>query len=170
MPNQITGVTITPDQNGTTCNIQVGPNGYTVPIADLFNRTNFDASQLLDNIRLRRVIGGYSVLWSSEFEQALQESAIRLPCGDYYNVGFTVNPDESVTVAFGSNAGTAPSETVTTTNDWLADDTHNIDLVPKNVASFLRVANFSDLTTPAASGLYAGKTASEAVALWTFRY
>lgn len=170
MPNQITGVTITPNQDGTTCNVQVGPNGYTVNIADLFVRNNFDADHLLDNIRLRRIIGGYSVLWSEEFVNSINTNGVRLPCGDYYNVGFTVNPDESVTVAFGSTVGQSPNETITTTPDFLADDTHNIDLVVKNVKSFLRIANFSNLTTPAASGIYAGKTASQAVATWTFRY
>lgn len=171
MPDQIKGVQVTVNPDGTTCNIQVGPNGYeNVLISSLFDRSNFDPDHLLANIRLRRVIGGYSVLWSQEFTDAINENGVRLSSGDYYNVQFSVNQDGSYNLDFGNSVGSPPNQGITVDPDTLAQDTHDIEVVMKNVKSFLRIAGYTDLVTPAVNGIYAGKTGPQAVALWTFRY
>lgn len=173
MPDQVSGVQITldPGTPATTYSVQIGPNGYQgLTIASLFNRTNFDPDHLFANIRLRRIIGNYGVLWSQEFTDAINTRGIRTQGADYYNVGFSENQDGSYTLAFGSAVGQAPNQTITVDPQTLADDTHDLDVVLKNIGSFLRVAGYTDLTTPAASGVYAGKTGIQAVALWTFRY
>lgn len=171
MPDQISGVTITPSMDGLTYDLQIGPNGYpSLSVASLFDHSTFDEQQLFANIRLRRIIGNYSVLWSQEFTDAINERGVRCRGADYYNVGFSVNQDGSYTIAFGSTVGAAPNQTITVSPETLADDTHDLDAVVKNVGSFLRIAGYMDLTTPAPNGIYAGKTAVQAVPLWTFRY
>lgn len=171
MPDQIKGVQVTVNPDGTTCNIQCGSNGFEgITIASLFSRESFDPDHLLGNIRLRRIIGGYSVLWSQEFTDAINENGVRLGSGDYYNVAFSANQDGSYNIDFGSAVGQPPNQGLTLDPDVLALDSHDIGIVQKNVASFLRIAGYTDLVTPAANGLYAGKTGPQAVALWNFRY
>lgn len=171
VPDQVTGVQITPASDGLTYSLQIGPNGYEgLSVADLFDRTAFDAEHLFGNIRLRRLIGNYGVLWSEEFRAALNAGGVRCKGATYFNVGFALNQDGSHTVAFSSAVGAAPSETITVEPADLADDTHDLEMVRRNVGSFLRLAGYTDLTTPAPNGVYAGKTAAQAVALWTFRY
>ncbi len=171
VPDQVTGVVITPSVDGLTYSLQIGPNGESgLSVAALFDRTNFDADHLFGNIRLRRIIGNYGVLWSQEFTDAINERGIRTTGADYYNVTFAVNQDGSYTLGFGSAVGAAPNETITVDPQTLADDTHDLEMVKRNVGAFLRIAGYTDLTTPAVSGVYIGKTAVQAVALWTFRY
>lgn len=176
VPDQVTGVQIavvTPEvgQPATEYTLQIGPNGYGAqPIASLFDRTTFDAEHLFGNLRLRRLIGNYGVLWSEEFRQSINASGIKLGGATYFNVTFEQNQDGSFVVGFGQAVGSAPNETITVDPGDLADDTHDLGMIVKNVKSFLRVAGFTDLTTPAPNGVYAGLTAIEAVAMWTFRY
>jgi hypothetical protein len=172
VPDQVTGVQIVLDPAlATTCTIQIGPNGFGgVSIAGLFDHTQFDPEQLFGNIRLRRIIGNYGVLWSQEFANAINAQGVRCTGGDYYNVSFETNQDGSFTVGFGSSVGAAPNQTITVDPGDLADDTHDLAMVVRNIGSFLRIAGYHDLTTPAANGVYAGKTAVQAVPLWTFRY
>lgn len=173
VPDQAAGVQITlgTETPPATYSVTIGPNTYgPFQIADLFNRTNFDSDQLFGNIRLRRIIGNYGVLWSQEFTDAINKNGVRIQGGDYYNVTFEQNDDGSYTLGFGSAIGQAPNQTITVDPSTLADDTHDQSIVLSNIGSFLRIAGYSDLTTPAASGLYVGLTGVQAVATWTFRY
>lgn len=172
VPDQITGVQIVPGAGPapTACQIVMGPNAEEVTIASLFDRTTFDAEHLFGNIRLKRLIGNYSVLWSDEFRDAINGAGVKTKGATYYNVAFDQNQDNSYTIGFGSAVGGAANETITVDPGDLADDTHDPWMVVRNVGAFLRLAGYTDLTTPAPNGVYAGLTAIEAVAMWTFRY
>jgi hypothetical protein len=170
MADQVTGVAIT--VTGTTYSVQIGPNGYSgLTVAALFDHTTFDQDHLFGNIRLKNIIGNYGAnLWSREFEDALNLNGVATTSGDFYNVGFTANADGSYTLAFASVLGGSPNQTITVNPIDLTDDTHDQTMVLKNIGAFLRRAGFTDLTTPATSGLFAGKTGIQAVALQKFRY
>lgn len=173
MPNEITGVQITPHPTDPTYSIQVGINVYTgQSVAALFDFTQFDPMQLIDNIRLKRIIGGYTpaALFSDEFRGAINAKGIRTAGGDYFNVSFEQNPDESYRISFATSRGAEPSQVINVFADDLIADSRDLSSVRRNVKAFLRIAGYTDLTTPAPSGVYAGKTAAEAVALQTFRY
>lgn len=172
MPEQVTGVQVTINPTDPTkYDVQIGPNGWQgLLIEQLFARNSFSAKQLFDNIRLKRLIGNFGPLWSQEFRTALNQNGVRCSGGDYFNVSFDQNVDGSYTVGFSTVVGAAPNETITVAADALLDDTRDIETVVRNIGAFLRIAGYTDLTTPAPNGLYAGKTGPQAVAEWTFRY
>ncbi len=172
MPNQVTGVQLIPRVDDPELyDVQIGPNGYLgLRVENLFARNSFDAKQLFDNIRLKRLIGNYGPLWSQEFRNALNANGVRCTGGDYYNVTFAVNVDGSYTVGFSTVIGAAPNETITVAADALLDPGFDLETVVRNIGAFLRIAGYTDLTTPAPNGVYAGLKAAEAVALWTFHY
>ena len=173
MADQVKGVALTVQGSGpsATYSVQIGPNGFQgMPVSGLFDRTTFDADHLFGNIRLKHVIGNFGELWSKEFADALNAGGIGTTSGDFFNVGFAANRDGSYTLSFGSVLGGVANQTITLNPADLTEDTHDLNMVVKNIGAFLRRSGFSDLTTPATSGLYAGKTAIQAVALQTFRY
>lgn len=177
MPDQISNVQISivpaePNEEPTQCIIQVGPSGYQRDISYLFDRMTDEPEHLIGNIRLKRIIGGYtsSALWSSEFLDLLNDSGIKTNTGTYYITDISLNQDGSYTVAFGPSKVGPASTTVTVALADLQDDTHDVDMVLRNVRSFLRLEGYNDLVTPAANGLNQGNTAIQAVAAATFRY
>lgn len=172
VPDQVTGVQVVPNPTDPTLyDLNIGPNGWqNLQVSQLFERNSFDAQQLFGNIRLKRIIGNYGSLWSQEFAAALNANGIRCTGGDYFNVSFEQNQDGSYTVGWSTAIGQAPNETIVVRPESLADDTRDIEQVRRNIGAFLRIAGYTDLTTPAANGVYAGKTAVQAVAEWTFRY
>jgi hypothetical protein len=157
-----------------TVSVQVGPNGYSgLPLSgngSFFDRVSFDADHLFGNIRLHYVIGNFGTLWSQEFVDSLNANGVATTAGDFYNVGFEVNDDGSYTISFGSAIGGAVNQTITTDEATLTEDTYDQTILLKNIGAFLRRAGFSDLTTPAATGIYAGETAIQAVAGHVFVY
>ncbi len=170
MPDQISGVVLV--DHGTTYDIQMGPNGEQgLQTTSLFDRSTFDQDHLFGNIRLKRVIGGYSVLWSQEFSDAINANGIHTTAATYYSVSFVQNQDGSYTVGFASSIGGSVNQTITyDPGDLAEEDTHDLEMVRRNVGAFLRLAGYSDLTTPAANGVYVGKTAIEAVVEQIFRF
>ena len=172
MPSQITGVTITPNEDFSTVEIQIGPNGFqNIATASLFQRNQFDAAHLKGNVRLKRIIGGFSgALWSQEFKDAINENGIATTPSDYFSVDFVPNDDGSYNLLFSTQLGHAASEGIVINPADMDADTHDLEMVKLNIGSFLRRAGYTDLTTPAANGAYVGKTAVQAVPLWTFRY
>ncbi len=168
MPQQVTGVEITINTDPTKYDVQIGPNGYQGrTIADLFDRSTFDEDHMLGNIRLKWVIGGYGALASQEFRDAL-DAGLSTTAGDFYSVSFAQNIDGSLTISFGNVVGGVANQTLTVSQSDLEEDTHDLEMVLRNIGAFLRKAGYHDLTTVAPNGIYAGKTAIEAVALKTF--
>ncbi len=168
MPQQVTGVALTINTDPTKYDVQIGPNGYQDrTIADLFDRSTFDEDHMLGNIRLKKIIGGYGALASQEFRDAL-DAGLSTTAGDFYSVGFEQNIDGSFIVSFGNVVGGSPNQTLTVSESDMEEDTHDLEMVLKNVGAFLRKAGYHDLTTVAPNGVYAGKTAIQAVALHTF--
>ncbi len=168
MPQQVTGVALTINTDPTKYDVQIGPNGYQGrTIADLFDRTLFDEDHMLGNIRLKKIIGGYGALASQEFRDAL-DAGLSTTAGDFYSVHFNQNLDGSFEVSFANSVGGVPSQTVTVSESDMEEDTHDLEMVLKNIGAFLRKAGYHDLTTAAPNGIYAGKTGIEAVALHTF--
>jgi hypothetical protein len=66
--------------------------------------------------------------------------------------------------------GGVANQTITLNPADLLEDTHDLNMVLLNLGAFLRRAGYTDLTTPAPSGLHAGKTGIQAIAEATFRY
>lgn len=172
MPEQVTGVQVIPRQdNPLLYDLQIGPNGWeSLDVSELFGGAPFTVQQMLDNIRLRRIIGNYGPVWSDEFLGALNATGVHCSNVTFYSCEFTENVDGSYTVGFTSAQGQPPNETITVDAAWLSDDLRDLQTVRRNVGAFLRLAGYTDLTTPAPNGLYAGMTGPQAVATWTFRY
>lgn len=169
MADRVTGVTLTPNPDGTV-NIQIGPNGFQIPQTQLFDRVTFDPDHLMGNIRLKNVIGNYGAnVWSQEFLDAINANGIQTTSATFYGLGFTFNPDGSLTVTFGTVLGGTPNQSETFNTADLGD-THDLGMVVKNIGAWLRMAAFHDLTTPAPNGLYVGKTAVQVIPTLTFRY
>jgi hypothetical protein len=169
MADQVTGVAVT--VSGATYSVQIGPNRFSgLPVADLFDWVTFNPDHLFGNIRLKHVIGNFGELWSKEFADALNNTGVATTAGDFYNVGFAANQDGSYTLSFGSVLGGVANQTITFNPVDLLEDTHDLNMVLLNLGAFLRRAGYTDLTTPATSGLHAGKTGIQAIAEATFRY
>ncbi len=166
MPQQVTGVAITIQAGSPTTlyDVQIGNAGYQGrTIADLFDRTTFDEDHVLGNIRLKKIIGGYGALASQEFRDALN-LGLSTTAGDFYSVHFNQNIDGSFEIGFTNAVGGVANQTLTVSESDMEEDTHDLEMVLKNIGAFLRKAGYHDLTTVAPNGIYAGKTAIQAVA------
>ncbi len=173
MPQKLNAgvVTITPQSGSppTLYDIQIGNSGQQgLTIASLFDRTTFDEGHLLGNLRLHKLIGGFGSIASKEFATSINAAGVAITAGDFYSINITQNVDGSYTIGFAQEVGAADNQTLTATDADLNADNHDEDMIVKNVGAFLRRAGFHDLTTPAPNGVYAGKTAVQAVALMSF--
>ncbi len=170
MPQPVGGVQITLGSGTppTTYDVQIGPNGFQgLTLADLFDRTLFDSEHMIGNIRLKKLIGNYGHVESQEFRDALN-AGVRLTSGDYYGVSFAPNDDGSYVMMFGTVVNGQANQGMTLDPASLDVDTHDMQMVLRNVGTFLRMAGYTDLTTPAPGGLYQGQTGIQAVAGTTF--
>jgi len=178
VPDRISGVTIVPipgenNEPPTTCNINIGGNTYTKPISYLFDRTTDEPEQIIGNIRLKALIGGYTgqALWSEEFRQLINEKGIIVNTGRYYLTSIELNQDQSYELGFGtSSSQTSPTTTATVWPADLMDDNRSLDLVLMNVRSWMWMEGYTDLTTPAINGFNEGKTAIQAIPDYEFRF
>ncbi len=141
MPQQVSGVTMIDNEDGT-CAVQIGGAGYGgLDIASFFDRSTFSQDHLAGNMRLARVIGNYGAVTSEEYLARLAEG-LHLTDADYTVTSIVDNEDGGYTVGFGS-------QTVTMQAGDLEGDTNDLQQVLRNIGSFLRIAGYTELTAGA---------------------
>jgi hypothetical protein len=169
MPQQISGIVIADNHDGTQ-SIQIGPSGF--PSVNLFDRT-FDQNQVVNNMRLAFLIGGYVTPQSFEFIDAINRdgkgiiakdqtyfvSAIKLidQANQIYEIGFSnlIAPNKVGPTIF----------TIQATADTLSQDLGDQSVVIPNINGFLRAGGYANMTQ-----VINGKTAAQAVVAQAFWY
>ncbi len=147
MPQQVTGVAIIDNEDGT-CAVQIGSSGYGgLDIAGFFDRSTFNQGHLAGNMRLARLIGNYGTVTSEEYLARLAEG-LHLTNDDYTVTSIVDNEDGSYTVGFGS-------QTVTMQTSDLEGDTNDLQMVLRNIGSYLRIQGYTELTAGAIAAVAA---------------
>lgn len=157
MPQQITGVQVS--VSGSTVNVQLPDgSGFQQDIGFFFGPQPFDTKQIISNMRLAKLIGGYANLLSKEYLAGINVSAagVRGKDADYFVTQMLQNPDGSYQIGFGPSAGVV-QQTISAQALDLTADTADNSVVLDNLVVFLRIGGYTSFTAQAIAAVAAAK-------------
>lgn len=148
------------DNNDGTVTFQIGPYGITREKSWFFDRSNFDPTHMVKNMRLSHKIGTKPDLASREFRDAVNGGQKGMDLGDntwfIKSINLVANGSDEYDISFSTSRNGSASHTVRISRQDIEQETSdNPEDILDNVKSFLRVGNFSDFTTGAINALKA---------------
>lgn len=146
--------------DGGIVRFQIGPYGLEREKAWFFDRSSFNDTHMVKNLRLARNIGTQAELASREFLDAVNgvNKGMDLGDGTYFirNIALVAGTNDEYEVGFAKTRNGAVTQTITVNKNALTQPTsENPEDVLDNVKAFLRVGGFTDFTPAAINAIKA---------------